>query len=304
MRLFILHIVLLSATFIFGQQTSVSSTIDKDSILIGEQITLRLSTKGTANDNIHFPELNDTLSREIEIVEKSKLHKSKTDGVYEQDQSIIITAFDSGSFKIPAFPFLINDDTVLSEPLLVYVNTIAIDTALGYKPINDILSIPEPKRPFDYAQLWWLLLLLPVIIGLVLYFYFKNKKKKEVVAPVVIVPADQIALEHLSALEEKKLWQAGKQKAYHSELSLIIRQYLSSRYKIQALEQTSGELINMLKNSRITRSSNIEKIEQVLYLADNVKFAKYVPIEHEHNLSLANIRLFIQETKESENVER
>ena len=145
--------------------------------------------------------------------------------------------------------------------------------------------------------------MLPIIIGVILYFYLKNRKKKEEIAPTVVIPAHQIALQDISSLEDKKLWQSGKQKAYHSELSRIVRQYLSSRYNIHALEQTSGELINLLRNSRVTTVANIEKIEQILYLADNVKFAKYNPIEQEHNLSLANIRLFIQETKESQNVE-
>ena len=90
---------------------------------------------------------------------------------------------------------------------------------------------------------------------------------------------------------------------YPGELTSIARSYVSTRYNIQALEQTSGELINTLKNSRIAPASNIEQLEQALFLSDNVKFAKYNPIEQEHNLSLENLRLFIHQTKQIANDE-
>lgn len=297
MRLALFHILLFIVGLIKAQQTTISAVLDRDSILIGEQIKLTLSTASTSNNNIEFPEINDTISRDIEVVEKGKLHKSKTDGVFKQNQELLITAFDSGMFIIPPFKFFINDDSSYTKQLSVYVNTIQIDTALGYKPINDILSIPEPKRPFEYKNLLWLLLLLPVIIGIVLYFYFKNKPTQEKVVEIIVKPAHETAFASLEQLEGQKLWQSGKVKGYHSELSIIVRQYLSDRYNVNALEQTSGELITTIKNSNLTTQLQLEKIQQVLTLADNVKFAKYMPIEQEHNFSLENVKAFIQETQ-------
>ena len=78
-----------------------------------------------------------------------------------------------------------------------------------------------------------------------------TKKRKQNIKPKVIIPADVVALNNLAALDKKELWQTGEIKAYHSEISEILRSYLENRFQILALELPTFEIIKNLENKGI-----------------------------------------------------
>ena len=90
----------------------------------------------------------------------------------------------------------------------------------------------------------------------------------------------------LNELDEKLLWQNNKVKQYYSELTEIIRNYIERELKVPALEKTSDEVIEMLRDfndaeSIETTKENIEKLKDLLREADLVKFAKSKPLAPE-----------------------
>ena len=73
---FCIVLLLASATYLFSQEIKVSATLDSNSILIGEQTKLHLTVKYKADQgtiNIQWPNLSDTIIKQVEIVEKSKI---------------------------------------------------------------------------------------------------------------------------------------------------------------------------------------------------------------------------------------
>ena len=77
----------------------------------------------------------------------------------------------------------------------------------------------------------------------------------------------------------------------------VVREYLESRYAIQAQEQTSDEIFASLRHMDIT-DANRNILRQLLVLADLVKFAKEKPLPHENEQSLDNAVAFVNNTKQ------
>ena len=144
------------------------------------------------------------------------------------------------------------------------------------------------------------LILLFIIIWSI-YFYKRWKFRKdhpELIQPSKPkLPAHEQAMVDLETLKEQKLWQRGLEKEYYTELTDILRTYIEDRFKLNAMEMTSSEILDLIKNQDITKSS-ISNLNQVLELADFVKFAKMHPLPDENELSYMNAKMFVSQTIE------
>jgi hypothetical protein len=309
---------LLTVLFSFLYLTSFSQTtaiakLDSNSIKIGEQVKLELSVQYRVDNgkvmNIHWPQINDTIRKEIEVVSQSKIDTlipDKSDPYFFiQKKTFYITSFDSGYWAMPPFKFIINSDSagILTDPLLLQVGTVSVDTTQAIKDI---------KQPYHQNYLWidWLkdnagivfaTLGAILLIAFLIYYFIKKAKNKP---PVIIpekpkIPAHIIAFEKLEKLKNNKLWQDGKLKLYYISLTDIVREYIESRYKINTLEQTTEEILSALRNVAIDEESK-SKLKQILVLGDLVKFAKEQPLAAENERSLANAFEFVEGTKREE----
>ncbi len=295
---------------IFGQEVSVTAKIDTNVILIGDQVNLKFSVTAPKNYNIVFPIFIGSLSNKIEIVNQSKI-----DTVFSQDkskltlnQTIVITSFDSGYYKIPAFAFQfkrINFDapnTVFSDSLFLTVNNVAVDTNLAIKDIKAPMEAPITlKELLPYIGVGFGIIAL-VILAIYLIRRYTKKKDTILTPPKPKIPPYQKALQDLEALRLKKLWQNDRIKDYHSELTEILRIYFEYQFNIQALEMTSDEIIEAFEN--VKKDEDLKaKLKQILTLADLVKFAKQLPLPDQHDLSLHNAIHIVKATYTENNKE-
>lgn len=309
--------MLLFCCFLFSyasaQDVKVKAELDSSSILIGQQTKLTLSIQYKVNTDdrikIQWPEIHDTLRKEIEVVSQTKIDTvipDKNDPyTFLQTKSIYVTSFDSGYWAMPPFKFIVNGDTsgVYTDALLLTVSSVAVDTTQAIKDIKQPFSI-------EYSWIDWIkdhkLLIGGIFLGilvacLILYFIMKRAKKPTPVVEekVVIIPPHIMALEKLEKLKNEKLWQEGKLKQYHIALTDIIREYIENRFKIQAMEQTTDEILYGFRNVAIDAESK-EKLRQILLLGDLVKFAKEQPLPNENEMSISNAFDFINGTKREE----
>ena len=78
----------------------------------------------------------------------------------------------------------------------------------------------------------------------------------------------------------------------------MIRVYIEDRFGIPAMEQTTYEIISSFSERPGTiNEKSLSQLNQILPLADLVKFAKYKPLPDDHNLALINAYFFVNETK-------
>jgi hypothetical protein len=146
------------------------------------------------------------------------------------------------------------------------------------------------------------LLLLALVIYLVNKYLksCKNKVEEIVVEPIDPRKAHEIAYEELDALRQKQLWQSQQFKIYYTELTEILRRYISNRYSIDAMEQTSDEVVNQFRQNKELRDKKeeIKLLADVLQIADLVKFAKWQPLPDECERSFHQVTQFVDQTKE------
>ncbi len=303
------NLLIFIALPVIGQEISTSAKIDTNTILIGDQVNLKLSVTTPNDYSVVFPIFIDSLSNKIEIVNQSKI-----DTVFSQDkleltlsQTILITSFDSGYYSIPCFAFQYqkkNDtaNTIFSDSLFLIVNTVVVDTTLAIKDIRAPLEVPITfKELLPYIGISFGII---ALIILAIYFIRRyNKKKDNIIAPPKPkIPPYQKALQELEALRLKKLWQNNKIKDYHSELTEIMRGYFEYQFNIQALEMTSDEIIEAFENIK-TNEDLKSRLKQILILADLVKFAKQLPLPNQHDLSLNNAIHIVKATHVENNKE-
>jgi hypothetical protein len=302
----VIYILLLLAFQANAQQYKVEAKADTSAILIGEQVKVNIKIdyrRDLGSISIVFPTIYDTINEFVEIVNKSKIDTIVPDKAapYQviQQQTITLTSFDSGYYVIPPFKFIINDDTVETEAFLLEVNTLPVDTAQGIFDIKQPISEPFSLIDWLKENWWWMaaILVLAILI-FVLIRYLKNRKPKEVIVEeeIPVIPCHVIALEKLEKLNQEKLWQSGKVKLYHSHISEILREYIENRYQVNALEETTAEIMHGLRLQQITPEM-MNKLTQTLTLADLVKFAKEQPLHQENEQSLTIAVAFINATK-------
>lgn len=317
MKLNLKHIFLLVCvlvcTSLQSQQIRVNAVLDSSKIRIGEQTKLDVYVTYDANAQknlkVDWPSFEDTITGKVEIVSRTVIDSTIPDkanpSIIQQHQQYIVTAFDSGYFAIPPFKFFVNGDTVnpvLTEALFLEVNTVPVDTSEA--------KVKDIKAPFDEPFDWkWYLPLVYwsgaaiLLVALIVFIILKLTKKK----PEVIVerkpeiPPHILALSQLEKVKEEAIWKDGKTKEYYSAISDSVRLYIEGRFGIQALELTTDEIVRAFK-SQVVDAASKEKLQQMLVLADFVKFAKQIPIEQEHALALQNAFDFVNGTKREDEI--
>ncbi len=311
-RYIIIVLVFLTGISAYAQDLSVKAEIDTNLMLIGDQVNITLELNKTKGLNVDFPILMDTLMENIEIFEISPIDTLfNKDGKLSLQQNYTITSFDTGVYVIPPFDFIIKQDTIFdtlkSNPLFLQVFTMQIDTTK--QAIADIKApIETPWSVNEFFQVlgkfikeykWYIIIgiLSLMILAAALIIFLKRKKKEDdVIIKKPSEPAHIIALRDLEELKSKKHWQNDKVKKYHSELTDIIRTYIENRFDITAMEQTSLEIMQSFERSNLIDEKSAEALQQMLSIADFVKFAKALPLPDENDRCLKNAYLFVNNT--------
>lgn len=288
----------------YGQDVTVLAKLDTNAMLIGDHVGLTLKFTGPAQSQVLWPFIPDTVMGSITVIGRGKI-----DTMYAVDkksvtysQQLNLTCYDSGFYTFPSIPFkyrVLPDTTGIvsvTTMMLLAVHTVKVDTTQAIKPIIGPMKVPISFRemlPWILAGLAIVLLILGAI------WYFNKRRKKEPIfnlKPKVVLLPHELALQEIEKLRVKKLWQGGKVKEYHSELTEILRKYIEGRFQVPALEQTSMEITSSLKNQAGFPPQALDRLGNLLILADMVKFAKAEPLPMENEKCLKDGIEFVHET--------
>ena len=297
-------ILLLTALSAQGQLLP-SATLDTARIRIGEQTHLVLEVPyrtDTGQGAIGWPVIGDTLTAHVRVVSDagidSMIPVAEDPFAMVLHRTLTITSFDSGYWAIPPFLFVQGTDTVGTEPLLLTVETVPVDTAAGFRDIKDIAEPPFRWR-YWFKQNWPYVAGVAALLAVLAFVVWRVKQRRDRPAPPLPeappLPLHERVLQALDDLERRKLWQEGRVKEYHSELTDILRGYIEERFGVPALERTTDELLGELRVSPVSRDGQ-ESLGNLLRLADLVKFAKYTALPAENEQALRTARELVQRT--------
>jgi hypothetical protein len=281
--------------------TVVGADLDTTRIRIGEQVDLRLHITYTmeAMPSIQWPVIGDTLNAHVEIVRDPGIDTTSIGPVRQlQERTLTLTSFDTGSWAIPPFRFLVNGEAIESAPMLLEVQGVALDSAMVPRDIKDIHTLPFSITYWLRDNWTWVagaFGLSALVAALVLLIQRRRRAPAAASAPEVQLPVHVRTLAAMRALEDQRLWQQGDHKAYHSKLTDILRGYIEERYQVPALESTTDELIKELRVSSLPTEQR-DRLENMLRLADLVKFAKTLPSPQENEQMMAGGIQFVETT--------
>ena len=288
----------------------VSASIDSTTLMLGDQTDLHLRVTHEKSEQVEMPNFGDQLQDGIEIVDKTIVDTlALKDGRVQLDQYLTLTSFKDSLFSVNPIAVVSGEDTFWTDPLaLNVVQPFEVDTTLAITDIKDI----------EKAPIWWWGIIRWILLGLLLaglgvgaYYlvrwYLKNRKETEEapIDPELLRPADEVALEKLDAIKAAKIWKEGKIKEYQTELTDVVREYISRRFDVQSTEKTSVETLKELKpllvngNLSLVTGDGKElygKLSKMLQLADLVKFAKWHTTPDENELALNTAYDFVKET--------
>lgn len=304
-KLIIIVLLAISAALPLRAETIVDeelrSRLSRDSILIGDQVEWTFDLKLAPGESARVGLPGETPVPGVEtlgaLAVDTVAHK---DGTMVLHGHMTITSFDSGSYALPPLFVLVARpdgtlDTLTYASPKLEVNTIPVDTATF--EAYDIKG--QIKYPLTFKEIlpWIGLALLTAALVWLLVRWIRMRRQNRTLfgKPVVEDPPHITALRSLEKTRSQKLWQAGRQKQFYTQVTDALRQYIASRYDISALEQTSAEMFSDLKDKEIDPAL-LEKLQDLFTTADFVKFAKHTASDAENEEAIPTAVRFVNET--------
>jgi hypothetical protein len=282
---------LLCSNLSFSQGISAKASVDSTVYLIGDYIHYRINVNYDKSIKIIPPVIEDSL-KDVDLIKVDNPVYAENNSGKSATFEFILSKYDSADVTIPPIDiyYRVGKDTLsqagidAADASLKYVQTksvqfsvrlVKIDLQKGIKDVK-----PPQKIPLDWKIIMLWILIILIVLGVLYYLYKRykrNKSNQSVIRKEIKLPPHVIALNSLNTLDERKLWQNGKIKEYHSKITEIIRKYFSERFGLHALELTTTETMELLRTTKDTEVIR-DITESFLNNADMVKFAKFSPL--------------------------
>lgn len=291
-------------------QVSVESEIDSIQIFVGEQTKLHVSATVKPGQKVQFRQWSPQqyLVPGVEVVDAPTVDTTDaSDGFIKVTQHLLLTSFDDTLYYIPAQKVKVDGKEYQTKNLALKVLTIDVDTLhpnqfFGPKDVQN-----NPFQWEEWSSIFWMSIIAVVLYLLCWLAYLRLKSNKPIQLKVRIVkkvPPHQKALsaiENIKRDSEKWRVDSGEldSKAYYTQLTDALRKYMEERFGFNAMEMTSAEIIERLKQEE--DQQKLSELSMLFETADLVKFAKYTVGVSENDRNLVSAVDFINTTKQ-ENV--
>ena len=297
----LLLIFLLLFFKVIAQIPSLSTSIDKKEILIGEHLHYKVEASFPANAyKLNWLSIPDSIDH-FEMVERPKTDSSENGSILNVKRVIILTSFDSGVWTIPSF--VVNFDLLTGDTAFnLFTDSLQID--VSYSPMDSTKTFHDIKTIIEVKDEWpfwmWIAAGLSVLllVGLI-YYLVKNliKKKPQVVFTSKLSPLEE-AMQSLNELQKQQLLAKGEVKQFYSGLSDIFKRYVSRKTGSGLFSLTTDEILVRVNEINISKENSV-LIANSLRMSDAVKFAKYMPGNPESETAFLDIKKVIQRTDQS-----
>lgn len=293
-------------------QVQVTATIDSVDVLQGtlrrvdvevvqpESASLKWLTDRDENSKSHAP---------VELISGVEVNSSTPvdtvnlgSGRIQLSRTLLIQPWDSGEFVIPGIALTAGTDTFRSSPLAIKVYTADVDTMTTIHSWGPAVS--QPRGFFDWvpdwiADYWWAYVIGLVLIagGIAAYILKRKGGLREALKPVVKpIPPYEKAIQQLEVLKQRQLCEKGQEKTYYTELTEILRQYLEGRFGINAMEMTTPQIKRAVR-ATVSADAAPGLMNEVLEMADYVKFAKLRPLPEDNVRAFNQAMTFVENTR-------
>ena len=280
-------------------QVIVEAHTDTASILIGEQIQMRVKCTVNAGQKVKFPSYSpqQQIVQGVEVVGNGSIDTLvlNNDKRLELTRRYTITSFDSAMYQIPPFKVEVDGKTYASRNSVgLKVSTVAVDLQHPEK-FNGPHAVVE--QPFEWSWTMWLCALLCVaMLAAVVALAVRLTDPKLITRRVIINPPTPAHITAINNIEQIKRKPADDVKLYYMELTEALRSYIEKRFGFNAKEMTTNEIVRHLYETN--NEEAMTELKSVLETADLVKFAKHKTTLTEQDQSLMSAMSYVQTTKQ------
>lgn len=267
------------------QAQRVEAYFSEDSVNVGDRFTLTLVAIHGFDEMPSFASV-DSVFGDITPVRLLSAGTRLLDSDVRLDSAVYeVTTFALDTARLAPLTIRFPDSdvtaTTLAQELLVI--SVVPQDAEDIQGMAPPVGFGRPLWPFVF--LGFVVLIAGTLIWYMIWRH-KNPTTLYISEPEENTPPDpaKMALERLRALENAPLVKRAQVEAFYVDLSDILRTYIEDRLHIPALECTTRELVQILVGPSVQHQvpSGIPgQLEQVLFLADLVKFADVTPAVNE-----------------------
>ena len=249
---------------------------------IGDLIEWKVAVqKKAAADRVVLPSSFNFGS--LEIQSRTLAGEKDDETAMTQTLGVGLISFETGEFEIPPQKLTVVDaDGNLSE-LMSPAFKVTITSLIANEPEPAVKLDEEGGEVVmveDYTLLYVAIglgaVLVIVLLTLLVRKLLSMRKPKPGPPPPPPRPAHEVALEKLNAIKNAGYLDEQMHKTFHLKLSEAFREYLGNRYKFDALEMSTREIVAQLR-ARALKLELHREVVQLLEDTDLVKFAKYIP---------------------------
>ncbi|MDH3735283.1 MAG: hypothetical protein OEU54_17260 [Gemmatimonadota bacterium] len=278
-----------------AQEPRASLEADLTEVTVGDRLTATITVDHRADQSPQWPET-------LNVAPFEALGFAPTPPRIDGDLAVSVAtlslaAFELGELEIPPIRITLADangvETVVStDPYVVGVVSVGLDEGNDIRDVKGPLGIAR-----DWVLMWpWLLAILAAA-GVAYWLARRRRAPGDRTAPAVPPrPPYETAMDALASLEASSLLERGMVKDFHIALSQIVRTYVEGRFRIDALEMTTRELVSALHLAG-TDADLLEDTRGFLEACDLVKFAKRRPETAESLRLIPVARRFVEETR-------
>ena len=277
----------------------------RDSILVADQLHYGLKLENIEEGTLlALPQMKLEKEIPLEILGEWQLdsvrvsRRKEKPARYDIRAYILLTAWTGGRYELPDIPVLVGRDTLVfkapAEPLEVTELPVDMENFQAHD-IKGQVSFPYTLKEL-FPWIYGIGMALMAIAALVLWLTGRTRREAQAHSAD---PPHIRALRKLDEFRGDKFWKPERQKAFYSGVTDALREYIASRYAFGAMEMTTAEIFEDLKDSDIPEELYRE-MKTLFETADFVKFAKFTATDEENAKVVPGAVRFVTETYQQE----
>lgn len=275
---------------------TVEYSIDREAIMIGDPAELLITAYFPTNGTLILPEVGR--EKEVVLLSRDWADVPREDGLTQSESRYFITSFRLGEHVVSTGMITCAVDGQHFSTNFPAIN-LQVETALEVGSTSEIADIKGiHKLPGRIPEWIWIVLgsaIAAFVIGLITSRLWKNRETLIPGAPPI--PPHAIAFQALEALKKRGLLEKDECSPFYTELSLILRTYLEGRFKLNAPDETTEEIVEEMSMSPELNSSQKGILQEFMRQADMVKFAKGHPDRSTMEAAFDTTKHFVEETR-------
>lgn len=270
---------------------SVTATVSKSDVTVGETFTIELKATGPAGTEYTFAGEASADQLELRTLPLPPDAPAPEPGTHRYEAAV----FALGELELPKVPvrYRLPDGTTgeaASEPIPIKVASL-----IPKQESDPKLADIRGPAGVGIGRAFWVAIALLLLLVVALGFWLLRRRRAETApaeAPVPALAPDLEALAALAALAREGLAGRGELRPFYIRLSVIAKRYLERKLGAPILEMTSAETLAFLR-AHPHGGELLPVVRELAEAADRIKFAKGQGLVPEAERHLASVQALV-----------